>query len=73
MFEDDKSQSLDLVDAATVPTTHTLLVDTSNSMSYRFDFVRRAARRLASSMKPGDQMVVLPFARSLGPDDRTDR
>ena len=67
VFEDDKSQSLDLVDAATVPTTHTLLVDTSNSMSYRFDFVRRAARRLASSMKPGDQMVVLPFAGSLGP------
>lgn len=67
VFEDEKKQTIDLVDAATVPTTHTLLVDTSNSMSYRFDFVRRAARRLASSMKPGDQMVVLPFASTLGP------
>jgi Ca-activated chloride channel family protein len=67
VFEDDQTQTIDLVDAATVPTTHTLLVDTSNSMSYRFEFVRRAARRLASSMKPGDQMVVLPFASSLGP------
>ena len=66
VFEDDKAQSIDLLDASTVPTTHTLLVDTSNSMSYRFDFVRRAARRLASSMKPGDRMVVLPFSSALG-------
>lgn len=66
VFEDDKSQTIDLLDATTVPTTHTLLVDTSNSMSYRFDFVRRAARRLGSAMKPGDHMVVLPFSASLG-------
>ena len=73
VFEDDTSQTIDLLDAATVPTTHTLLVDTSNSMSYRFDFVRRAARRLGSSMKPGDQMVVLPVRVLARADDRTDR
>jgi VWFA-related protein len=67
LFENDVSQRIDVVDAATVPTTYTLLVDSSQSMSYRFDFVRRAARRLGSYLKPGDQMVVLPFTNSLGP------
>ena len=62
VYEDGTCKRIDLIDAAPVPTTHTLLVDTSNSMSYRFDFVRRAARRMGSSMKPNDQMVVLPFA-----------
>ena len=66
VFEDERAQTIDLLDSTTVPTTHTLLVDTSNSMSYRFDFVRRAARRLGSAMKPGDHMVVLPFSASLG-------
>ncbi len=66
VFEDGTPQGIDLLDVTTVPTTHTLLVDTSNSMSYRFDFVRRAVRRLGSTMKPGDQMVVVPFAASLG-------
>ena len=67
VYEDDNAQTIELMDSALVPTTHTLLVDTSNSMSYRFDFVRRVARRMGSAMKPNDQMVVLPFASSLGP------
>ena len=67
VYEDGQTQRIELMDAALVPTTHTLLVDTSNSMSYRFDFVRRVARRMGSSMKPNDQMVVLPFASTLGP------
>jgi hypothetical protein len=67
VYEDGQTQTIELMDAALVPTTHTLLVDTSNSMSYRFDFVRRVARRMGSSMKPNDQMVVLPFASTLGP------
>jgi VWFA-related protein len=66
LFEDGIAQTLDLVDATIMPTTHTLLVDTSQSMSYRFDFVRRAARRLGSTMRERDQMVVLPFAAGLG-------
>jgi len=67
VYEDGNPQTIELMDAALVPTTHTLLVDTSNSMSYRFDFVRRVARKMGSSMKPNDQMVVLPFASTLGP------
>ncbi|MGQ0732341.1 MAG: VWA domain-containing protein [Acidobacteriota bacterium] len=66
VFEDGTPQAIDLMNAALVPTTHTLLVDTSQSMSYRFEFVRRAARRLGSTMKAGDQMIVLPFSRALG-------
>lgn len=67
LYEDGALQTLDLVDATVMPTTHTLLVDTSQSMSYRFDFVRRAARRLGSAMREHDHMVVLPFAKTLGP------
>jgi VWFA-related protein len=66
-MEDGVPQTIDVVNAATVPTTYTLLVDTSQSMSYRFDFVRRAAARLAVALKPGDHAVVLPFALGLGP------
>ncbi len=66
LYENDAAQQIDVVDAATVPTTYTLLVDSSQSMSYRFDFVRRAARRLGSHLKEGDQMVVLPFSTGLG-------
>ena len=67
LYEDGVLQKLDMVDATIMPTTHTLLVDTSQSMSYRFDFVRRAARRLGSAMRANDQMVVLPFSKMLGP------
>src|SRR5215203_4013178 len=35
VYEDGEAQKIELMDAALVPTTHTLLVDTSNSMSYR--------------------------------------
>ncbi|MGH9176265.1 MAG: hypothetical protein ACRD1H_17995, partial [Vicinamibacterales bacterium] len=66
LYEDGTLQTLDLVNATLVPTTHTLLVDSSQSMSYRFDFVRRAARRLGSALKPTDHMVVLPFSATLG-------
>lgn len=66
LYEDGTLQTLDMVDATIMPTTHTLLVDTSQSMAYRFDFVRRAAQRLGSTMKERDQMVVLPFSTGLG-------
>ena len=66
LYEDGNLQTLDMVDATIMPTTHTLLVDTSQSMWYRFDFVRRAARRLGSTMRAHDQMVVLPFSTGLG-------
>ena len=50
-----------------MPTVVTLLVDTSQSMSSRFDFVRRATRRLSSLLRPDDELAVVPFSRTLGP------
>lgn len=77
LFEDDRPQSPDLVQRQLLPTTFTLLVDGSQSMSRRIDMVRATARRLASRLRTGDMVVVAPFRRGLeavtGPtnDDRT--
>jgi VWFA-related protein len=77
LFEDDQPQSLDLVQLQTLPTTFTLLVDGSQSMSRRIDMVRATARRLSSKLRQGDMVVVAPFRRGIeavtGPtnDDRT--
>lgn len=73
LFEDDEPQTLDLVQMQTLPTTFTLLVDGSQSMSRRIDLVRATARRLASRLKNGDMVVVAPFRRRIeavtGPTD----
>ena len=61
LFEDDAPQTLDLVQLQTLPTTFTLLVDGSQSMSRRIDLVRATARRLASKLRDGDMVVVAPF------------
>jgi Ca-activated chloride channel homolog len=76
VLEDDVPQVLDVVHAEELPATFTLLVDSSQSMSRRMDFVRDAALRLASYLRPQDRIVVAPFSRHLeaitGPtDDRT--
>jgi VWFA-related protein len=77
LYEDGQPQALDLVQLQTLPTTFTLLVDGSQSMSRRIDLVRATARRLASRLKEGDMVVVAPFRRGLeavtGPthDDKT--
>jgi VWFA-related protein len=65
--EDATVQTIELVEPSRMPTVVTLLVDTSQSMSSRFDFVRRATRRLSSLLRPDDQLAVVPFSRSLGP------
>ena len=59
----------------TLPATYTLLVDSSQSMSRRMDFVREAAATLAGNLRPQDQIIVAPFSKTLGPvtgptDDR---
>ncbi len=64
--EDGVTQAIELVEPSRMPTVVTLLVDTSQSMSSRFDFVRRATRRLASLLRPDDQLAVVPFSRTLG-------
>lgn len=64
--ENGAPQKIDLVTRETLPTTVLLLVDNSQSMSRRMDFVRQAAERLGSSLKPRDQVIVVPFNAHLG-------
>jgi len=65
LFEDEEPQTLDLVQMQALPTTFTLLVDGSQSMSRRIDLVRATARRLASKLRGGDMVVVAPFRRQI--------
>jgi Ca-activated chloride channel family protein len=67
VFEDDVPQAIDIVSAETLPTTFLLLVDSSQSMAHRMDFVWRAARRLVDRLRPQDRAMVVPFSRTLGP------
>jgi VWFA-related protein len=76
LFEDDVPQTLDVVRPEQLPATFTILIDTSQSMARRIDFVRDAASRMASYMREKDRIIVAPFAKKLqtitGPtDDRT--
>lgn len=65
LFENDEPQVLDMVQVQELPTTFTLLVDGSQSMSRRIDLVRATARRLASRLRRGDMVVVAPFRRGV--------
>jgi len=63
--EDDVAQTIDLVNQERVPATFALLIDSSQSMSRRFDFVKAAAGRLTNFLRPNDRVVVAPFAKHL--------
>ncbi|HJZ77052.1 MAG TPA: VWA domain-containing protein [Vicinamibacterales bacterium] len=67
VLENDEPQSIDLVTVESLPVTYILLVDASQSMHPRMDFVRAAAGRLADFLRPADRVIVAPFAKSLGP------
>ena len=73
VFEDEVQQELDLVQLQQMPTSFTLLIDGSQSMSRRVDLVRATARRLTSRLKKGDTITVAPFRRGIetitGPTD----
>ena len=66
VLEDDVPQKLDMAGADTMPATYTLLVDSSQSMSRRMDFVREAARDLPAHLRRDDQVVIAPFSKTLG-------
>jgi VWFA-related protein len=66
LSEDGVPQALDVVRTQQLPATYTLLVDSSQSMSRRIDFVRDAAAQLAESLRKDDRIIVAPFKRSLG-------
>lgn len=63
--EDGIPQELDLIRAEVQPATYVLLIDSSQSMSRRIDFVKSAARRLVDVLKPEDRVLVVPFSRTL--------
>jgi VWFA-related protein len=65
--EDDIPQSIDLAGEEDQPATFAMLIDSSQSMSRRIDFVQEAARRLVGFMRPRDRMMVVPFSKTLEP------
>ena len=66
LLEDGVPQALDIVQQEKVGATFAMLIDSSASMARRMDFVQRTAATLARYMTERDQMVIAPFARSLG-------
>jgi len=66
LAEDNVLQELNLVTADTVDSTYTLLLDCSQSMSRRMDFVQLAAARLLRFLRPNDRVIVAPFTKSIG-------
>ena len=73
VLENDEPQTIDLASIESLPVTYTLLVDASQSMHARMEFVRTAAGRLADFLRPNDRIIVAPFAKSLGRDHRAHR
>jgi Ca-activated chloride channel family protein len=65
--EDGVPQEIDLVNQEMLPATFALLIDSSQSMSRRIDFVRDAASRFIEHLRPKDRVVVAPFSRHLAP------
>jgi Ca-activated chloride channel homolog len=65
--EDGVPQTIDLVNQERVPATFALLIDSSQSMSRRFEFVKQAASRLTAFLRPKDRVVVAPFSKHLSP------
>ncbi len=63
--EDGVAQAIDLVSHERVAATFALLIDSSQSMSRRFDFVKDAASRLTAFLRPRDSVIVAPFAKQL--------
>ena len=63
--EDGVGQSIDLINQERVPATFALLIDSSQSMSRHFDFVKEAAGGLTAFLRPKDRVVVAPFSKGL--------
>jgi VWFA-related protein len=64
--ENGVQQEIELVAHEALPTTLLLLVDNSQSMSRRMEFVRHAAERLARTMRQRDKLIVAPFNAHVG-------
>ena len=71
--EDGVAQAIDLVSHERVPATFALLIDSSQSMSRRFDFVKDAAARLTAFPKAEGQRRRRTLRQTAGGADRSDR
>jgi hypothetical protein len=65
LLEDDIPQTLDLVRSDVVDSTYILLVDSSQSMARRLEFVQQAAGRLLGHLPARDRVIVAPFSRKV--------
>ena len=66
VHEDGVPQVLDVVPSDIEPASYTLLIDSSQSMSRRIEFVRDAASDLPGRLRPEDEITVVPFSETLG-------
>lgn len=64
--EDEVAQTIDLITRESVETDLLLLVDNSQSMSRRIDYVRLATERLIASLHERDRAIVAPFNARIG-------
>jgi Ca-activated chloride channel family protein len=65
VHENGVQQTIDLARHEALPATFTLLVDSSQSMHRRIDYVREAAGKLVDFLRSGDRVLVAPFTRAL--------
>ncbi len=64
--ENGVPQTADQIATEILPTTILLLVDNSQSMSRRMDFVRLSAERLGAALRQHDKIIVAPFNKQIG-------
>jgi Mg-chelatase subunit ChlD len=64
--EDDVAQTIDFITRENVETDLVLLVDNSQSMSRRMDYVRGATERIIASLRGRDRGIVAPFNAHIG-------
>src|SRR5687768_12126819 len=65
LSDDGEPQTLSFASQQAVPVTFALLIDSSQSMNYSIGFVRAAARRLSTYLRPKDRVIVAPFTTGL--------
>jgi VWFA-related protein len=65
--ENGASQTIEIASLEKVPATFAMLIDSSQSMAPRVDFVRLAAQRLLPYLRPLDRIIIAPFSVGLGP------
>jgi Ca-activated chloride channel family protein len=64
--ENGAKQTSDQITKQVLPTSILLLVDNSQSMSRRMDFVRLSAERLGAALRQRDKVIVAPFNKQIG-------